>query len=120
MSEELEEIITDYANAVEAAAFNMKSRIAKKHGVQTEKTEVQQTTGEPIKYNPENIPWVRAEGKNGIYERYPAYQQKPAMLTDYINLLADLTTHNGKLQRSGLFYWKFPDGSTIGRKPSKK
>ena len=77
-------------------------------------------SAEVAEYNPENIPWVSAEGEKGIYQKYPAYQQKPAMLTDYINLLEDLTQHNGKLQKAGFFYWKFPDGSTIGRKPAKK
>lgn len=71
-------------------------------------------------YNPEKIPWIRAEGEKGVYERYPSFQQKPAMLTDYVNLLEDLERHGGKLQRAGLFYWKFPDGSTIGRKTAKK
>jgi len=72
------------------------------------------------KYNPENIPWVRAEGKNGIYQRFPAYQQKPSMSKDYINLLENLKRDNGKLQRAGLFYWLFSDSTTIGRKPAKK
>jgi len=116
----LEEDVTDFANAIEAAAFNLKHRIAQRHGVHVEKTESQQDTGEPIKYNPENIPWVRTEGKKGFYERYPAFQQKPSMSVDYINLLEDLKAHNGKLQRAGLFYWCFEDGSTVGRKPAQK
>ena len=75
---------------------------------------------EKIDYNPENIPWIQAEGPNGVYQRFPAYQQKPGMTKDYLNLLEDLKRHNGKLQRNGLFYWLFNDEQTIGRKPAKK
>jgi len=115
----LEEDVTDYANAVEAAAVNLKHRIARRHGVSPEKTETLQDTREPLKYNPEKIPWIRTEGPKGVYERYPAFQQKPSMSVDYTNLLEDLKSHNGKLQCTGLFYWLFDD-STIGRKPAKK
>lgn len=92
-----------------------------KEAPKTEKTKTdKKATKEVPEYNPENIPWVRAEGEKGIYERYPAYQQKPSMMVDYINLLEDLKNHKGKLQRAGLFYWLFPDEATIGRKPAKK
>ena len=77
-------------------------------------------TKEPLEYNPENIPWIQAEGDKGPYQRYPAFQQKPVMLVDYINLLEDLKCQNGKLQRAGLFYWLFQDSVTVARKPAKK
>jgi len=83
-------------------------------GVKAEKS------NKALGYNPENIPWVQAEGQKGIYQKYPAFQQKPAILVDYVNLLEDLQNHNGKLQRAGLFYWLFQDSVTIGRKPAKK
>jgi len=111
---DLEEDIIDVFNAVEASIVGFKQRRAKKHGVANEKTE------EIPDYNPENIPWIQAEGPNGIYERFPAYKQKPGMNKDYLNLLEDLKRHNGKLQRSGLFYWLWNDEETIGRKPAKK
>jgi len=71
-------------------------------------------------YDPEKIQWIRAEGKNGNYQRYPAYQQKPSMSADYTNLLEDLKRHEGKLQKAGLFYWIFDDNTTIGRKLAKR
>jgi len=71
-------------------------------------------------YNPESIKWIRTTGQKGPYERYPAFQQKPKLTVDYSNLLEDLKAHEGKLTRNGLFYFLFDDGSTIGRKPSKR
>ena len=117
----LEEDVLDVFNAFESAICSFKQRRAKEHGVRNEKTEIdKQFTEEPLEYNPDKIPWLRTEGQKGVYERYPAFQQKPSMTIDYINLLEDLKSHNGKLQRAGLFYWLFEDGSTIGRKPAKK
>jgi hypothetical protein len=93
----------------------------KKETQKSEKTETNKEGAKEVpEYNPENIPWVRAEGEKGIYERYPAYQQKPSMLVDYVNLLEDLKENKGRLQRAGLFYWLFRDRVTIGRKPAKK
>jgi len=73
-----------------------------------------------VEYDPEKIQWTRTEGKNGVYERFPAYQQKPSISADYTNLLDDLKRHQGKLQKAGLFYWLFDDNITIGRKPAKR
>ena len=75
---------------------------------------------EQIDYNPEKIQWERTEGKNGFYERHPAYQQKPEISSNYTNLIEDLKRHGGKLQHGGLFYWLFGDNITIGRKPAKR
>ena len=105
----IEADIVDFCNAIEAAAVNLKHRIGERHGVEA-----------VAEYNPEKILWVRAEGKNCVYERYPAYQQKPLMGADYTNLLEALKRHNGKLQHCGLFYWSFGDNVTIGRKPAKR
>ena len=108
-TEKFEADILDFCDAIEAAAVNLKQRISKKHGVEA--------VGE---YDPEKISWVRAEGKNGVYERYPAYQQKASMDADYVNLVEDLKLHNGHMQKAGLFYWLFNDNSTVGRKASKR
>jgi len=70
-------------------------------------------------YNPEAVPWQRVEGTKGPYERYPL-QGPPEQTPDYQGLIADLRDHSGKMQRSGLFYWLFDDGTTIGRKPALK
>jgi len=104
-----DEDIVDFCNAIEAAVVNLKQRIGERHGVEA-----------VAEYDPEKIPWIRAEGKNGVYERYPAYQQKPSISTDYTNLLGDLKRHQGKLQKAGLFFWLFDDNITIGRKPAKR
>ena len=73
-----------------------------------------------LSYDTNKIPWIRTQGQKGPYERYPAFQQKPTMSIDYINLLEDLKRHEGKLQKAGLFYWTFEDNTTIGRKPAKR
>ena len=118
---ELEEDILDTFNAFEAAIVNFKQRRAKKHGVRNEKIEVdKQATEEPLEYNLEKIPWIQAEGKKGIYQKYPAFKQKPSMTVDYINLLEDLKQHNGKLTRNGFFMWLFDDNVTVARKPAKR
>jgi len=71
-------------------------------------------------FNPEKIPWTKANGQSGPYERYPAFQQQADELNmDYQALLAELRRHNGKLSHNNLFYWLFSDGKTIGRKPAK-
>jgi hypothetical protein len=70
-------------------------------------------------YDPENFIWIRTEGQKGPYERYPAFQQKPTLTADYVNLLNDLRNHEGKMVRNGLFYWLWEDDQTIGRKPLK-
>ena len=75
---------------------------------------------EELSYDTNKIAWIRTQGQKGPYERYPAFQQKPTMSADYINLLEDLKRHDGKLQKAGLFYWTFEDNTTIGRKPAKR
>lgn len=108
-TEKLEGDILDFCNAIEAAAVNLKQRIGERHGVEW-----------VVEYDPEKISWVRAEGKNGDYERFPVYQQKPSISADYTNLVEDLKRHKGSLQKAGLFYWLFDDNITIGRKPAKR
>ena len=73
-----------------------------------------------IEYDPEKILWTKATGPKGPYEIYPAFQQKPTMTADYTALLEDLKKHKDKLQHGGLFYWKFDDNITVGRKPARK
>ena len=108
-TEKFEADIFDFCNAIEAAAINLKNRIGERHGNKA-----------VAEYDPEKLSWVRAESKNGVYERYPAYQQKPSMSADYVNLVEDLKRHNGHLQYGGLFYWFFGDNVTIGRKPARR
>jgi hypothetical protein len=68
----------------------------------------------------EKIQWTSANGNKGPFEAYPAYQQKPdEMNQDYMALKAKLLK-SGSFQHNGLFYWLFPNGTTIGRKPTKQ
>ena len=78
------------------------------------------TTQKPANFNPENIDWYKASGQNGLYERYPAPQQKPTTTPEYSWLLDQLLKHDNKYSYGGLFYWLFNDKVTIGRKPTKK
>jgi hypothetical protein len=66
-------------------------------------------------WNPQNIAWIKAEGSAGPYEK-----SEDVNSLDFKELLKDLSAHNGKLTRDGLFYWKFERGDAVGRKPSKK
>ena len=73
-----------------------------------------------LEWIPEEIKWVQAEGKRGLYERYPDANQKAESTTDYKNMLTDLESHKGKLTREGRFYWLFSDNTTVGRKLRNK
>jgi len=69
------------------------------------------------KYDAEKILWIRATSDNGVYERYPAYKQKPTLTPDYNNLVQDLKEHDRYFEKNGIKYWLFDDLETIGRKP---
>jgi len=71
-------------------------------------------------YNPENLAWNTAQGSKGPFQAYPKRGEQPNKTSDYTNLLADIKQHKGKLSRAGLFYWLFENGTTIGRKETKK
>lgn len=73
-----------------------------------------------LNYDMAKIPWVKAEGPSGVYEKYPATDGKIEANKDYTALIKDLAEHNNKLTRDGYFIWLFRDGSTIGRKLKRK
>ena len=62
-------------------------------------------------WDPTAITWQQAEGAKGPFER-----SEDVNNIDFKNMAKDLTQHNGKLTRKGIFYWLFPSGSTVGRK----
>lgn len=64
-----------------------------------------------LRWNPERIKWVEAEGPSGPYERAEA-QDNP----DFQAMLKDLEKHNGRLTKGGYFYWKFEKAEIVGRK----
>jgi len=69
---------------------------------------------EAREWDPSKIKWVRAEGPSGPYERASAKEN--AGNPDYEAMMADLDAHNGKLMKSGYFYWRFTNGDDVGRK----
>ena len=75
---------------------------------------------QPARWDPAKIKWTRAEGAKGMYERYPAQGEKAEPTDDYKNMLAAVKRNDGKMMRGGYFMWAFQDGSTIGRKRTKK
>ena len=63
-------------------------------------------------WDPNRITWQEAEGSSGPYEK-----ASDASNPDYQLLVKDLRSHDGKLSRSGFFYWLFTTGDAVGRKP---
>ncbi|MCW4047899.1 MAG: hypothetical protein NWE99_10155 [Candidatus Bathyarchaeota archaeon] len=113
---ELSEVISDFLNAVEAAAVNAKRQIAQIKGVAEKEAKAE----EKWSWEPKKIPWTKAEGARGSYERYPAEDQKIESNPDYRALLSDLKEHKNFLFRNGWNYWLFPDLVTVGRKLKSK
>lgn len=96
------EILTDLANALEAAAVNVKQQVA----------EIMNITEEEA-WDPEKVKWTKAQGPHGEYEKSTARSSENP---HFQGLLKALKAHNGKLTKSGLFYWLFKNGNVIGRK----
>jgi hypothetical protein len=97
------EAIIDFCNAIEAACVKLKHDLGASPG--------------QINYawSPEKIKWQPKEGGKGPYEKSEDYNS-----VDHKALLQDLAAHKGVLQREGMFYWVFENGSTIGRKKVAK
>lgn len=94
------EAFAEFLNGVEASVQSAKSFLKK------------------IKVNgsdPSKITWTQAQGSKGPYER--AAQQTG---TDYQLLVKDLSEHGGRMNKGGMFFWLFEDGTTIGRKKVQK
>lgn len=66
---------------------------------------------EKTKWNPANINWTEIQGSSGPYERSEDFYNP-----EFKAMLKDLARHNGRLTRDGYFYWRFKNGSTVGRK----
>lgn len=111
MSEErLLEVISDYADGLEAVAFKLKKDVAALAGKK------ESTTFKT--YDPEKIAWVQATGPHGAFEKATA--EANSQCQEFVALLEDLKDHKGTMTRNGLFYWPFNEGpTTIGRKPKK-
>jgi hypothetical protein len=95
------EILSDFCDALEAAAVNVKRQIAELQGVAQKGST----------WNPEKIKWEQAQGSSGPYER-----SEDVNNPDFKAMLKDLQAHKGKMNREGLFFWVFENGYTVGRK----
>ena len=103
MSSEHDAII-DFANAIEAAAVNLK------HSLGVDCTQKSQQEKREWTWTPEKIKWIQDTGNKGPYER-----SEDINSLDFKAMLKDLGEHGGKLNRDGRFYWTFKNGSTVGR-----
>lgn len=104
MSLDLKESVIDFCNAIEAAAVNLRKQIEGKD----------QGRESPINWNPDKIKWSLAEGAKGPYEKSGDINN-----LEFKAMLKDLNEHNGKLRCGPWFYWRFENGSTVGRKKVK-
>jgi hypothetical protein len=93
------EAIIDFCNAIEAACVNLKHNLGAKPS--------------EIKYpwDPEKIGWTDKKGQKG-----PFQISEDVNNMDFKAMLQDLGGHGGKLNREGVFYWTFKNGTTVGRK----
>lgn len=92
-------IITDFMNALEAATVNCKHQIAQLVEV-----------GEPT-WNPDKIVWKECTGPKGLYDR-----SEDTDNLQFKEMLRDLNSHGGRMNRNGMFYWLFKGGKIVGRK----
>jgi len=106
--EKVIDAVLNLANALEAAAVDVKHRLSEIIGVK-EKPQEQKP------WNPDKVKWTEAQGSSGLYER-----SEDVNSLDFKEMLKDLAAHSGKLSRDGYFYWSFQNGSTVGRKKRKQ
>jgi len=66
---------------------------------------------EPV-WSPEKIVWQPSQGDKGPFEKCTDFQNK-----EYSAMLTDINNHMGAMYRDSTFYWVFPDGRTVGKKP---
>jgi hypothetical protein len=67
-------------------------------------------------FNVSKIPWKPKQGDHGPFELSDDYGN-----VDHQQLLAFMEKHaGGAVTSEGFYYWLFPDGKTIGRKPAKQ
>lgn len=97
------EVLLDLANALEAAAVNVKRQIAELSGAQS------------LSWNPEKIKWEQAQGSKGPFER-----SEDVNSLDFKAMLKDIQGHKGKLNRDDYFYWAFENRAIVGRKRLKQ
>jgi hypothetical protein len=119
-SEATLEILTDFLDAVEAAAVNAKRQIAHMSRV----TPLEKALGHDasakgspkLPFDASKIKWQDRENEKGKFQMSEDYSSP-----DHKALHAFLNEHiPGKcVQSEGWFIWVYPNGSTIGRKLKK-
>jgi hypothetical protein len=121
--DELAEILTDFLDAVEAAAVNAKKQINHiPHVTPLEKAlghDAGQTAfkGSPkLPFDATKIQWQDRENANGKFQ-----MSEDINNLNHKALLAFLNEHipSKCVQSEGQFYWVYPNGTTIGRKLRK-
>lgn len=124
--DELAEILTDFFDAVEAAAVNAKRQIAhipqvtpldKALGHDAGQTAFAGVKGSPkLPFDATKIVWQDKENDNGKFQ-----MSEDLNNPEHKALLAFLNEHvpSKCVQSEGRFYWIYPNGSTIGRKETK-
>lgn len=121
--DELAEILTDFLDAVEAAAVNAKKQINHiPHVTPLEKAlghDAGQTAfkGSPkLPFDATKIQWQDKENEKGKFQ-----SSEDTNNPEHKALLAFLNEHvpSKCVQSEGQFYWVYSNGTTIGRKPRK-
>lgn len=110
--EKVLEILVDFANAVEAAAVNVKHRVAEITGVKGAVAVREETL------NPDAIKWQLQPGLNnpkGPFEKSEDFNNP-----NHKSLVKKLTENKGFLRLKGFQYWLYENGSTIGRRAMKR
>ena len=114
------EILTDFLDAVEAAAVNAKRQIT--HIAQVAPLEKALGHDASVKGSPKlpfdagKIQWIDRENEKGKFQ-----MSEDVNSPDHKALLAFLNEHvpSKRITSDGYFYWIYPNGSTIGRKEMK-
>ena len=105
----LEEDVTDFANAIEAAAVNLKHRIAQRHGVTKEETK---PTEKPKKEEIQALKSTQKTSSKGPYQLITKAENSGnpvfEMLQNY------LKQHNGYAILHDLKIWSFDNPDKIG------
>ena len=106
--EELAEALVDYCDSQEASHVKLRMLIQKVQG--------DAKPSAKLPFDASKIHWQDAENQKGKFQVSHDYSNP-----DHKALLKFLHEHaGGCITSEGHFYWQYQDGSTIGRKSSKK
>lgn len=104
----LEEDVTDFANAIEAAAVNLKHRIAQRHGVTKEEMKPEAKDFDSLKWN------IKTGGKGNYEQTTNESNQNNEVFQTLQKILKE---HKGFVQLGGFKIWNHQnDPDTIDRR----